>query len=544
MPPPTADPRTIKAAELILEDPTLMVTRAMQAAGFTVEESRDRAKQMCVRRRTPSKKDRNALLQLVKSPPPNSNTNTTTISPQASLTSDAAASVDASPSSSAAGAAVGGALSVQQSLEPEWSVAGGVLEVAGDEFEELQDWLFSTSSLHDRVGDVGGMKQPEGVDNVEEELLNVECTLREWISFQRLDVMGGQRGGGDDDGMPVDIISKQRRHHLEEIVQILYSLAVKIVGEVSGDSMLDIGDTTILVHPEFITIDNIVVRKSTTATVLGREHHGQISVSADLIRFYNSPFCRECNEDETNKYSAMHAFARIAYAMCMMGDGPTFPDSPRRNITSSETSISTALRLNDDADDDADGGVDEEVEIMDMIRKQYRVAESEEINDSGFISAMTNAGIPFPMRRFISDLLGDERGNVFRSDRAFSSFDDVISDLKQMAMYPDRFLHGAPTDRWKIVFDGKLYGRDTEMEALMTAADRVIRIKDGSMGDKLSRLAGRKSEVVMISGHSGAGKSCLVKLGGACLEKKGWLFLRCKFDQGGESYSPVTSGSA
>ena len=35
----------------------------------------------------------------------------------------------------------------------------------------------------------------------------------------------------------------------------------------------------------------------------------------------------------------------------------------------------------------------------------------------------------------------------------------------------------------------------------------------------------------MISGNSGAGKSRLVKLGGMSLEKRGWRFLRCKFDR-------------
>ena len=98
-------------------------------------------------------------------------------------------------------------------------------------------------------------------------------------------------------------------------------------------------------------------------------------------------------------------------------------------------------------------------------------------------------------------------------------------------------MHGSPSERWRIEFDDKLYGRGDEMEALMIAADRVTRGRGGAqLGENAlsSRMTGKKSEVVMVSGHSGAGKSRLVKLAGACLEKRGWVFLRCKFDRVGE----------
>ena len=75
----------------------------------------------------------------------------------------------------------------------------------------------------------------------------------------------------------------------------------------------------------------------------------------------------------------------------------------------------------------------------------------------------------------------------------------------------------------------------------MIAADRVTFVREGALGDRLTRLiSGKKSEVVMVSGHSGAGKSRLVSLGGVGLQKRGWLFLRCKFDRVGESKSSIT----
>ena len=69
----------------------------------------------------------------------------------------------------------------------------------------------------------------------------------------------------------------------------------------------------------------------------------------------------------------------------------------------------------------------------------------------------------------------------------------------------------------------------------MNAAYRVASTSDGTRSDRLSRLAMQTSEVVMVSGHSGAGKSCLVRGVGTCFEKRGWSFLRCKFDRVGES---------
>jgi len=243
----------------------------------------------------------------------------------------------------------------------------------------------------------------------------------------------------------------------------------------------------------------------------------------------------------------MHAFARIAYAICLMGNGPGLPDYDYLHLRNNgAATTSEASPQPDPAAEDAAAAEDEDELILDMIRKHYRATEPEADIDNGkngFISAMIDAGIPFSMRRFIIDLLGDEqqqqqldRGNLSRSERAFASFDDVLADLRQMTINPDRFLHGSPSERWKIEFDDKLYGRGDEMEALMIAADRVTRVREGALGDNThySRLAGKKSEIVMVSGHSGAGKSRLVKLGGACLEKKGWLFLQCKFDRVGE----------
>lgn len=437
--------------DLLQKDPNLMVTHAMRAAGFSLEESRDRAKQMWIRRRIPSKKERKVASQLLAT------TTTTTVSPQST------------------------------------SVVVGTPRSA----------TLPVAQASDGAGWIG----VHGNHAVDDEF---ECKLQDWISFHHPNNMGGKCGQLVD-------LSVQRKY-LEQTTKILLSLGEKIV----GNKMLDIGQT------HLITMSKVIVMKSTALTILDG------NLAADFITTNDdSPFCHECEVDDTmNKYAAMHAFARIAYAICLGDRGPILPDFIARNVTVSESSTSIALSLRDSSNESANG--EEEDEIMDMIRKHYRANEWGNVNGNGYISAMLDSGIPLPMVRFISDLLGDEHGVMFRSARAFSSFEDVLSDLKQMTLNPDRFLHGTSSDRWKIVFDDKLYGRDAATEALMATANQVTCVRDIEQCNRLSRLARKKSEVVMVSGHSGAGKSRLVRVGAARLEKLGWLFLRCKFDRVGE----------
>ena len=151
--------------------------------------------------------------------------------------------------------------------------------------------------------------------------------------------------------------------------------------------------------------------------------------------------------------------------------------------------------------------------------------------------AMLDAGVPFPLCRFISDLIDneyDEDSMFGRSDHSFSSFKDVLADLKQMVDNPEKFLHDSSPDRWKLAFGDKLYGRGQDIKAIMEASERVAPIKDDPIFTDLMKLIAKRAEVVMVSGHSGAGKSSLVRWGGAGLEKRGWRILRCKFDRVGE----------
>jgi hypothetical protein len=343
--------------------------------------------------------------------------------------------------------------------------------------------------------------------------------LHDWIAFHRVNLK--MESG------KLTVATNLRRGYIEQVVKILYDLVGKMLdagckcGSEQGEENSTINDET-FIHPKFITVANVIVRD--TKTRAGHDTCGVIS--ADFVGG-DSTFIKYCDDDKTrNKYLSMNALGRLAYMMCMMDDKPSAIKESTPNARLIETTVPNALCLDDDSVKDA-GDIDDE--IIDMLRKNFRANTSKEMERSG-LSVMVDAGIPFPLCRFVSDLMDDHRGGVIRSDNSFSSFKDVLSDLKQMVNDPEGFLHWSSPNRWKLDLGKKLYGRDDDMKAFMNAADQVADIN--------AEFAGMKSAVVMVSGQSGSGKSQLVRAGGLYLEKRGWRFLRCKFDRVGESYAP------
>mmetsp|Transcript_11470 Transcript_11470/g.24449 ORF Transcript_11470/g.24449 Transcript_11470/m.24449 type:complete len:1640 (+) Transcript_11470:109-5028(+) len=393
-------------------------------------------------------------------------------------------------------------------------------------------------------------------------------SLREWINAHRAAIKDSMIGDYAKKG---SMKSEEGRKYLEESVRILHSLVNKIVGGYNGKGATSNGLESISssgaanhphqhddvqIHPNFIHIDNVIVRELSLA---GAE------LSADFVECGDSIFhTNERSQKDDNvrkKYLAMDALGRMAYELFMMSEGPSIRKFRGSGIGNngqcSVDMLSHALSLYDDDSTNHSNGhnahgkaakkegvkMDEETEIIDMLRKNARTTTSEDPHDSGLVSTMLDANIPFSLCRFVSDLLDDGYGvndgtfNAMfgRSVHSFASFSDILSDLKQMVDDPASFVHNSSPDRWKLSFGNKLYGRKDATQAILDAAERVAAIRDDPIFDGLSGLAGKRKEVVMVSGHSGAGKSHLVASGGSRLEEKGWIFLRCKFDRVAQS---------
>lgn len=76
--------------------------------------------------------------------------------------------------------------------------------------------------------------------------------------------------------------------------------------------------------------------------------------------------------------------------------------------------------------------------------------------------------------------------------------------------------------------EDKIYGREAELIALMTAYDRII------ARSVPCQSAEKKREIVLVRGHSGAGKTCLVNQVRWPLSLVGGYFVAAKFDQLGQ----------
>eukprot|EP00970_Alexandrium_tamarense_P009155 scaffold1803_cov195-Alexandrium_tamarense.AAC.31 len=320
--------------------------------------------------------------------------------------------------------------------------------------------------------------------------------LTDWIRFHK-----------EEGHSSLNTFSDKKRY-FERSVHLLHSLVLKIVG---GKRSEGVG-----IDPIYIKTDNVMVLNSMgDKEVAYFIRNGQTSGFGFELSVYGS----------TEKYAAMNAFGKIAYAILMRGERPL----SSRGDTGS-TAISTASRIQDSINE-ANGrerGVASETEPIKVRRT------STEGKSANFTSGMIDAGVPYPLCRFVADLMGGDGddGGIFRSDDSFHSFSDVISDLEQMIELPDAFLHASATDRWRLAFGEKMYGREEETKVLLDVAGQIRSSHNDSLFGALSAfLTAKKRPMVMVSGHSGSGKSRLVREIRAPLEKQGWIFLRCKFDR-------------
>jgi hypothetical protein len=130
--------------------------------------------------------------------------------------------------------------------------------------------------------------------------------------------------------------------------------------------------------------------------------------------------------------------------------------------TQSEGTAELMLTLDDSQNFDDDSG-------------QAKRPRASDRNQGRLSSAMINVGVPYPLCRFVVDLLGGDCSNslLFRSDNSFESFSDVLADLKQMMGNPEAFIHLSVKDQWRLAFGHKLHGRETEKGIIIDVASRI-----------------------------------------------------------------------
>ena len=320
--------------------------------------------------------------------------------------------------------------------------------------------------------------------------------LKEWIRLQTSMGSGGEE-------------TSEIKKYFEKCVSLINSLVLKMVvtNMKNGKAEMDLA-----VDPKLITSDNLLVQNSIEG--------------GETIYFLHNDTEDSGFEKLNIKYGAMKALGMVTYEMLMRGKGPPIQAFlPSTRIASDGTP--TLLLSLDDYDKNLDGMEDREQakrQRASMANKQSRIS-----------AAMVDAGVPYPLCRFVVDLLGGEcsDGLLFRSDDSFESFSDVLADLKQMMENPEAFIHLAVRDQWRLAFGEKMHGREKEYEMLMDAAARVSGTKsnDALFEALASIMPQDKQQIVFLTGQPGSGKSRLAMESKKDLDNRGWLFLSCKFDR-------------
>eukprot|EP00804_Cyclotella_cryptica_P013328 CCRYP_005112-RC/>CCRYP_005112-RC protein AED:0.18 eAED:0.18 QI:308/1/1/1/0.83/0.57/7/3885/795 len=318
--------------------------------------------------------------------------------------------------------------------------------------------------------------------------------LTEWIQLQKMNASG-------------DLSDTTK--YFERSVRIIYSLVLKTIISTVKAGKTEIVDT---VHPDLITSENIMVQHSAedgeTAHFLQTEIEGGSSL-----------------EELSKKYGAMKALGMVAYELVMKGDMPPVSFFLPSSLADMRGTAHLPLSIR---------GSVECFEATNQAKvKLPRKAVDE--NEGRITTAMLNAGVPYPLCRFVVDLLGGECSDslLFRSDVSFESFSDVLLDLKQMITNPEAFIHLSVRDQWRLAFGNKMHGRESEKKMIMDAASRTTgTTSNDALFEALSLLLPQnKRQIVMVSGKPGSGKSRLVMEAKTDLENKGWIFLSCKFDR-------------
>ena len=231
-----------------------------------------------------------------------------------------------------------------------------------------------SSSSYSHFDEGGEIRVDRGhAVDIPKHLLAGSIKLTDWIASQRKQLC-------------------ERKHYLEQVVQILYSLVYQILHGYNIDgsytSILSGGhdddsddDEKIFVHPNFITIDNVIVHEQTQA-ITAVDGTAKISaISASFVEFGDSIFVTEGGDDEGDNLRtnmALYALGSMASTICLMENGAsTYQLNFTNNANStSETKVSVALSLSekdnpmDDDHDDVDDD-DCEAEISDLIRKKF-----------------------------------------------------------------------------------------------------------------------------------------------------------------------------
>ena len=285
----------------------------------------------------------------------------------------------------------------------------------------------------------------------------------------------------------------------------------------------------VFIHSKDITVDNVVVTNA---------HDGEAVFSLKELFPSNSNGAQKMSmsDDNNSERRQILALGMILYELFTQGSLP--PPRFSQALQSSESlSFALSLRMSDDNRGDIVDG-DNSAEAAPFTRRQR--TRCDEGKEKSVATMLQLAGLPSSICRLVSDILSNrddaEFGSLFQYDKSASCFMDVILDLKQKAAQPVDFLYDTVRLSAKPTTRNKLYFREKELEQGIALAERATSYRYGRMAFeeddmRLQEAPSIKQGVLLITGHSGSGKSRLVEELIGQLARKGWESLHYKFDQ-------------
>ncbi|KAL7520168.1 hypothetical protein ACHAWX_004912 [Stephanocyclus meneghinianus] len=171
--------------------------------------------------------------------------------------------------------------------------------------------------------------------------------------------------------------------------------------------------------------------------------------------------------------------------------------------------LATMTKLNEDNDDGSRG------HNYTGTRKKLHKSQAT-LNSS--IESIKLLGVPYPLCDLLYNMLDCINGDL-TGDEAYTEMSDVAADLQLMIDKPSLFFHDLDVVTLSssgLQLKDNLFMRDGEFASLQCAYDRAV---SGS------------SEVAIISGGSGTGKTYLASRLGGHITSIGGIFLSVKFNQ-------------
>eukprot|EP00956_Cyclotella_meneghiniana_P000917 scaffold1082_cov43-Cyclotella_meneghiniana.AAC.1 len=259
--------------------------------------------------------------------------------------------------------------------------------------------------------------------------------------------------------------------------------------------------------------------------------------------------CNSSNKDNTpnGELQRIYSLGLVFYQLFSLGQTPLTPElvvvSSRDGELTPFSSRSNALPINDFSralhvsDDHSTNGNNSERAIRESESESFAKRQSTaRVSSSGIvhcdepINLLRIRGVPSSICDLVRNMIDCINGSLMGND-SYSKMSDVTFDLQLMLQKPSIYLD--PLDKEKLVqvglelYENMPFGRDEEFASLQYAYQRSM---SGS------------SELAVITGLSGSGKTMIANCFRDFVITKGGLFISGKFDQMREnSYQVVAS---